>query len=160
MQVVVRQPDETAGDVSVGSPVPEVPPEENEDPIDNILASDTPTAQKAEQLLSLMPSLPASEQVEAAQHLVNLLNDEQFLAAGYYLTNQDAAAEVQSVFVAELLNRPEKLKLPLCLAIASTTGHRHAREAKDLLGLHVAEDHGTNWPAWAQAIQSLLEQDR
>lgn len=124
---------------------------------DELLTSSTPTAEKAEQLLALLPQLAGPEQEEAAKHLANLLGDDQFVTAGAYLTNAQAPATVQSILMADLFNRPERVKLPLCLAIVRAEDHPQAGQARSLLTLFLSEDYGTNWPAWEEAIRARLQ---
>lgn len=124
---------------------------------DEILQSSAAPAEKASSLLVLLPDLAAPDQEEAARHLTNFLEDDEFVTAGAYLTNAEAPEVVQSVLMADLLNRPEHLKLPFFLIIARTPEHRHASEAQALLALHFAEDFGTNWTAWEAAVQTRLQ---
>lgn len=123
---------------------------------DDILRSSASSAEKAERFLSLLPTLADEEQQEAAKHAINLLDDDHFLSAATYLTNAGVLTNAQSIFMADLLNRPEKVKLPLCLAVARIDGHPHATQAKDLLTLYLPEDFGTNWPAWEAAVETRL----
>ena len=53
-----------------------------ESALDRVLGSADTEAAKAEQLLVLLNRVTGEEQVEVAQHLVNLLADEQFANAG------------------------------------------------------------------------------
>jgi hypothetical protein len=124
---------------------------------EEILKSDSPVEEKAAQFLAMLPRLEGAEQEEAARHMINLLGDEQFPIASGYLTNAQAPAQVQELLMAELLNRPEKLKLPLYLAIMRTEGHPKAEEAREMLKLYITEDLRTNWPAWEEAVQARLQ---
>ena len=123
---------------------------------EEILRSSAPAAEKAERLLPLLPLLAGEEQQEATRHTINLLSDDHFLAAAGCFTNASAPTNVQSLFMAELLNRPEKVKLPLSLALARNPDHPCAAAAKKLLELYLGEDLGTNWPAWEAAVQAKL----
>lgn len=128
-----------------------------EDQRDGILTSNTSTEEKANALLALVPQLAGAEQEEATKHLINLLSDEHFLvAASPLITNTAAPTNVQALLILDLPNRPERVRLPLWLAIARTPEHPHAAEALVLLGQHLAEDHGTDWPAWEAAVDRHL----
>ena len=142
---------ESAPAVAASEPAPALPWAERRDAV---LTSSSAITEKAEQLLELLPRLDAADQEEAARHTVNLLSDEHFPAAGAFLTNAAAPEAVQNIFMADLLNRPEKVKLPFWLAIARTPEHPRAAEALKLLSLHFTEDHGSNWPAWEEAVQA------
>jgi hypothetical protein len=124
---------------------------------DGILKAAIPTEEQANLFLAALPQLSATEQEDAARHLVNLLGDEQFLSrAAAYVTNAQAPQAVQALFMADLLNRPENVKLPLWLAVIRAPGHPNAEEARELLSFYVPEDLGTNWPAWETAVQERL----
>ncbi len=125
---------------------------------DALLRSEAPTAEKADRLLAMLPELAPAEQEEAAKHLVNLLADDRFASAGAWLTNAQAPAAVQGLLMADLMNRPDKVRLPLYLLIAQTPDHPHAAEARYLLTVHLPDDHGTNWPAWEAAVQLRLQE--
>jgi hypothetical protein len=124
---------------------------------DEILHSAGTADEKADRLLALVPGLSGADQEEAARHLVNLLSDEHFPVAGGYLTNPQAPDAVQNILMAELLNRPEAVKLPLWLAVARVEEHPRAAEAKEFLALNFPEDYATNWPAWEAAVQTRLQ---
>lgn len=124
---------------------------------EDILRSSASAGEKAERLLPLLPLLAGEEQQEATRHAINLLSDDHFLAAAACFTNVNAPTNVQSLFMADLLNRPEKVKLPLSLALARNAEHPCAAEAKKLLDLYIGEDFGTNWSAWEAAVQAKLQ---
>ncbi len=125
---------------------------------DALLRSEAPTAEKADRLLAMLPDLAPAEQEEAARHLVNLLGDDRFANAGAWLTNAQASETVQGLLMADLMNRPDKVRLPLYLVIAQTPDHPRAAEARYLLSLHLPDDHGTNWAAWEAAVQLRLQE--
>jgi hypothetical protein len=125
---------------------------------DDILKSAATAEAKADRLLALLPQLSAAEQEDASRHLVNLLSDEHLLARGEAcLTNLQISRAVQSALMADLLNRPEQVKLPLWLAILRTPEHPDAGEARNQLLFYVSEDAGTNWAAWESAIRERLQ---
>ena len=123
---------------------------------DEILRSRASSAEKANQMLALLPLLSGEAQADAARHTANLLSDDHFLSAAACFTNANAPTNVQVIFMADLLNRPERVKLPLSLAVARDENHPCAAQAKDLLQLYLAEDFGANWPAWEAAMQARL----
>ncbi len=125
---------------------------------DALLRSEAPASEKADRLLAMLPELAPAEQEEAGRHLVNLLGDDHFPNAGAWLTNAQAPGAVQALLMAELMNRPDKVRLPLYLVIAQTPGHPQAAEARYLLSVHLPDDHGTNWAAWESAVQARLQE--
>ena len=130
-----------------------------EEKLDDILLSDSvPENKKGEQLLELMGKVGMEAQIELAGHAVNLLDDDQFHLAAKYLTNAAVAEDVSSVFMNDLYNRDDAIKLPLILEVARNEQHVLRDEARDLLELYVEEDHGTNWVQWEAAMKKYLQE--
>src|SRR5436309_2529016 len=91
--------------------------------LDDILGSDSDETQKAKQMLAIFRRLPEEGQVEAAQHLSNLLADAEYAPLGKYLTDAKLPEAVLDVLIVDVLNRPNGLKLPLLLEVARAPGH-------------------------------------
>jgi len=130
-----------------------------EDKIDEILVADTEVADKAKKLLELFPTFPATGQVEAAQHLSNLLDDDDYPAMGRYLTNLNMSPVVLDVLMNDALNRPNSMKLPLFLEMARNPNHPKANEAMDDLEFYLEGDYGTNWMMWEEKLQEWLKEN-
>lgn len=128
--------------------------------IDAILGRDgTDEGKKADELLGLFPSLPEDGQIEAAQHIANLLPDERYSALAPTLTNPLTNEQVLEALLTDLLNRPDPIKLPLLLQLARTPDHPKAVEARDILEVYVDENFGTDWPKWEMAVQKYLQEN-
>jgi hypothetical protein len=131
-----------------------------EETVDALLRDDdSAPGAKAKQLLELLPRFPEAGQAEAAQHIANLIADEDYPAFGAWFTNTNTALSVQEVVLADLLNRPNALKLPLLLEAARTPQHAKATEAKELLELYLEKDYGGDWDAWQQALDDWLKKN-
>jgi hypothetical protein len=128
-----------------------------EDKLDEILSSEKEDNEKARQMAEIFPSLPQEGQVEAAQHLSNLVPDEEYASVEQYLTNSAYSEDVLDVFMSDVLNRPNSIKLPALLAVARDSQNPKSGEAKDLLELFLEEDHGTDWNAWQNQIDRWLK---
>jgi hypothetical protein len=129
-----------------------------EDKVDEILGSEGEDAEKVKKMLGMFPRLPEDGQVEVAQHLSNLVPDENYAPLGKYLKDAKLPEGVLDVLLADLLNRPNSLKLPLLVEVASDPQHAKAGEAKDLLELFLEEDYGTDWTKWqAKTVEWLKE---
>ena len=127
-----------------------------EERLEEILRADSKDADKARQLLELFPNLPENGQVEVAEHLSNLVGDAEFGPLGSLLTNSALPEAVLDVLMADLLNRPNSLKLPLILEVARNPQHPKATEAKDLLALYLEEDLEQDWPRWQARMDQWL----
>jgi len=128
--------------------------------IDGILGDDQiDEAKKADALLAMFPSLPEDGQIEAAQHISNLLPDDRYPAVVPMLTNALTGEHVLEVLLTDLLNRPDALKLPTLLELARTPDHPKAGEARDVLEVYTEENFGTDWPKWEAALQKYLKEN-
>jgi hypothetical protein len=128
-----------------------------EDRLDEILSGTQKEDEKAKLLLEMFPRLPAAGQEEVAQHLSNLVSDEQYASLGQYLTNATLPEPVLDVLLSDALNRPNKLKLPVLLEVARDAANPKAGEAKDLLELYLEEDYGADWNTWQQKVERWLK---
>jgi hypothetical protein len=130
-----------------------------EEKIDDIVGSDEPDTNKVKQLFALFPKLPEDGQEEAAQHLSNLVDDDAYAQLGDLLKNDKLPEGVLDELLADVLNRPNNLKLPLLLDVASDANHAKHDEAKDLLELYLGEDYGTDWNTWGQHMTNWMQQN-
>jgi hypothetical protein len=127
------------------------------DKLEQILVSPGEETDKAKQLLEMFPHLPPDGQAEVARHLSNLTPDSDYAGLGEYLKNPKLSEPVLDVLLADALNRPNALKLPLLLDIARQPDHAKAGEAKELLELFLEEDHGKDWAGWEAKMQQWLK---
>jgi hypothetical protein len=130
-----------------------------EEKIDDIVGSDEPDTNKVKQLFALFPKLPEDGQEEAAQHLSNLVDDDEYAQLGALLKNDKLPEGVLDELLADALNRPNSLKLPALLDVASDPNHAKRDEAKDLLELYLGEDYGTDWNVWGQHMTNWMQQN-
>jgi len=128
-----------------------------EDKLEAILDSNDDDATKVKQLLAMFPRLPEDGQTEVAQHLSNLVEDKDYAPLGKLLADGKLPETVLDVLVQDVLNRPNSLKLPSLLEVASNPQHPKAEEAKDLLELFLEEDYGTDWAKWQTKMQEWLK---
>ena len=133
------------------------PPPPWEEKLADIILSDKSDNEKAAQILALMPTAPESAQVELAQHLVNMVHDDNYTGTAGLLTNAATPAAVSTVLMNDLLNRNNELKLPMLLQLAQIGDHPHHEEAKEMLELFLQQDFGTNWDAWQTNLTAWLK---
>jgi hypothetical protein len=127
--------------------------------VDQVLESTLPEPQKARQMLELLPYLPPDGQEEVAEHITNLLPDQDYGLMQPYLTNAALPEEVSDILLDDALNRPNSLKLPALLEVARTEQHPKAAEAKDFLELFLDEDYGNNWDTWRSKMEQWLAEN-
>ncbi len=130
-----------------------------EDKLDEILSSDAEDTNKVHDLLTMFPNLPPDGQEEVAQHLSNLVEDDDYAPLGKLLEDAKLPEPVLDVLLADLLNRPNATKLPMFLDLAKNPDHAKAAEAKELLELYLDEDYGTDWTKWQSEMKKWLEEN-
>jgi hypothetical protein len=119
--------------------------------------SDAANLATAQTLINMLPTFPPDGQVEAAQHLLNLLPDAEYGRVLPIVKNPTMPEEVLDVFVTELMNREDPVKLPALLEIAKIPNHPHQEEALTDLQIFLDDDFGTNWNRWDVALKDYLK---
>lgn len=146
----------TADPAQTAQPVPPKPMADWEVKIDQVLQAKVDEAQTARMLINLLPTLPADGQPDAAQHISNLVLDENYKEVLPLLRNPALPEEVHDVFVTDLLNRDDRIKLPALLEIAKIPNHPYHEEARTDLEVFLDEDYGADWPKWDAALKEYL----
>ena len=155
----VEEANASAIEDSSSAVVDEAPMQPWETAINKILESDEENQQVATKLMALLPTLPPDGQVEAAQHMVNLTDDESYQNAAAMLLNPATAEDVAEVIYSDVLNRPNTVKLPVMASILRTPGHRLRDETLSTLQIFLGEDLGDNPEAWNAAVQNYLAKE-
>jgi hypothetical protein len=130
-----------------------------EEKLDEILGSDEEDTNKVKQLFTMFRQLPADGQEEVAQHLSNLVEDEDYSELGKLLTDAKLPEGVLDVLIADLLNRPNADKLPLLMEIVQNPNHPKRDEARDLLELYLDEDYSADPAKLKQKITEWLKEN-
>jgi len=157
--IVVPQPQVQTSAVALAPTNVPANPTNWEDTIDTIIGSEDADTNKVKQLFALFPKLPADGQEEVVQHLSNLVEDSDYAPLGELLKNDNLSDGVLDELLADLLNRPNSLKLPLLLDLAQDPNNAKHYEAKDLLELYLGEDYGTNWSTWQTSMNTWMQQN-
>lgn len=125
--------------------------------VSDVLGSEGDEKDKAKKLIDLFPQLPPEGQEEVAHHLSNLVADEDYAPLANFATNSALPEAVLDVFVEDVFNRPNAIKLPVLLDIAQDPQHPRAGEAKDVLELFLEEDFGSDWTKWHAKMEKWLK---
>ncbi|MDB6154880.1 MAG: hypothetical protein JWL90_3333 [Chthoniobacteraceae bacterium] len=144
---------------AVAAPVakPAVPVAEWELKIDQLLRSNIAETETAQILINMLPTLPAEGQSEAAQHISNLILDKDYNRVLPLVKNTSLPEEVLDVFVTDLMNRDDAVKLPTLLEIAKLPNHPHHEEALTDLQIFLDGDFGNDWGKWTSSMQAYLK---
>ncbi|MFO1515061.1 MAG: hypothetical protein U1F83_19500 [Verrucomicrobiota bacterium] len=125
--------------------------------VSDVFGSGASTSEQAKSLLAQFPNLPPAGQFETAHHISNLLPDEAYGTWAGYLTNSAISPEARKVIYADLLHRPNSIKLPMLLQLARSPSAPNSTEAAQLLRATLREDHGSDWSTWSLRIQAWLK---
>jgi hypothetical protein len=124
--------------------------------IDAILHEDGDVSERAKRMSQLYSHLPAELQTECAQHLVNFSTDASPEPLVEPLLSEKSNATAQGVLLLGLLQRADKVRLPVLLKIASNPNHPLTGEALQYLQFLLEVDHGLDWDRWQEAIQRRI----
>jgi hypothetical protein len=131
-----------------------------EEKLETILAAEGDDRDKVRQLLAMFSRLPQDGQVEVAQHLSNLVPDEDYdQQLKRLMVDAKLPEDVLDVLIADILNRPNSVKLLTLLEVARNPQHSKAEEARDLLELYLEENYGQDWNKWQAKTQQWLEKN-
>ena len=127
--------------------------------INNLLGSDNENDKVAASLAAMMPTLPLEGQVEAVQHMVNLLDDEQYGLAQNMVLNPGLRHELSEVLFSDVIARPNRVKLPVLVMLMDSPGHPLQVEAHTSLQEVLGRDLGDAPTSWAQPVQDFLARE-
>lgn len=127
--------------------------------INKLLDSDDENNKVAAELALILPTLPLEGQVEAVQHMVNLTEDDKYIVASNMLLNPGTHPELREVLLADVLDRPNSVKLPVLLAVMAVPGHPSLAEAHRSLREVLGSDFGISSAAWSAPVQSFLARE-
>jgi hypothetical protein len=127
-----------------------------EDRIDQALRSNVSDAQTAQILIGMLPTFPEEGQIDAAEHITNLVTDDQYASVLPLVTNPRLPETVLGVFVTDLMNRDDPVKLRTLLKVAQIPDHPFREEALADLQIYVDADYETNWQKWSSAVETYL----
>ena len=113
----------------------------------------------AQALIDLLPKLTKSGQTECAEHISNLLSDEEYPRILQIWINPDSDPDVLQVFAKDLMNRPARVIMPAMLDAIKILNHPFHEEAKRSMRILLDQDHGDNIPQWESAINAFLEKE-
>ncbi len=163
------EPDPAGSRPPAGVPTPGVPkpPVASKEPpkplaswevkIEEVLASSVPESEMGRLLINLMPTTPPEGQVELAQHISNLVTDKDYSRVLPMVKNPNLPAEVLEVFVTDLMNRDDAVKLPALLEVAKLPNHPNHEEALTDLGIFLDQENGSDWGKWEVAMKAYLK---
>lgn len=137
---------------------------EDDRKIDDILRrfpgnTDADNTNTAQALINTLPALTPDGQAEAAQHIANLLSDEEFHRVMPLWKNPGTNADVIDVLGTDLMNRENKVMLPAMLEAAKMRNHPFHDDARSTLEIFLDEDYGDDFQKWEAAMKKFLKDE-
>ena len=117
----------------------------------------TDIANTAQALINLLPKLTKSGQTECAEHISNLLSDEEYPRVLQIWGNPASDPDVLKVFARDLMNRPARVMMPAMPDAIKMLDHPYHEEAKRTMRILLDQDHGDDTPQWERAMNAFLE---
>jgi len=150
----------TAAEVATAVPARSVPAAVLpawEGTVEGILRSNVTEGEMARMLINILPTLPEEGQVEAANHIANLLPNADYGSVRPLLLNSSLPESVLSVFFTDLMNRDDPTKLNAFLDVAQVPNHPFQGQALSDLQIYMGNDYGNDWPRWKSAVTQYLK---
>lgn len=124
--------------------------------IDAVLASSGTAAEIADTLLELYPRVPAEGQADLAMEIAAHISNENYGKLAGLITNSTSSEAVLETLLTDLMDRPDKIRLPLLLDMARSKENAKAPDAHELLEALLGEDYGEDWNLWSKKISEWL----
>lgn len=121
--------------------------------------TDQDHANTAQALINLLPTLTPDGQVEAAQHISNLIDDKDYGKLMPIWRNPTYNPDVLEVFATDLMNREHKVMLPAMLDAIRLPNHPFHDEAKSNMEIFLDHDYGNDVAAWEKAMKEYLKKE-
>jgi hypothetical protein len=113
-------------------------------------------AEKARSLLQLLPTMPAEGAETCTEEAVKRLPNDEYRHAQAFVTNPGTYGLALGVLFADLMERPDNLRLPTLATIARNATHPYAGPARDNLEFLLGQDYGSDWARWEAAVREKL----
>jgi hypothetical protein len=112
---------------------------------------------KVFELLKLLGGgLPEEALESVAEEAVRGLKNPDYQQVTGLLLDPQTHGRIQAVLFADLVERPDPVRLPWLLAVARVPGHPFGKVAAEDLELFLGVQHGGNWERWEESIRRSL----
>ena len=127
--------------------------------INSILTDAAETSILSERLAEVLKEFPLEGQLEAAQHMVNLLGDEDYFTAETVFFDKSISHQVRRVIFEDLMSRPNYVKLPLLVKTLRDFRHPLRREALVNLQVYTGQDKDLDPQVWDLVVSEFLDKE-
>lgn len=108
------------------------------------------------QLIAILKDAPLAAQGVLAKHLTNVASDDDFLAILPYIGDRAMSKQFHTVIATDLLNRPDAIKLPALLQVASSEWHPLHAQCLTFLTALTQENAEDDWAKWKEIVAAKL----
>lgn len=112
--------------------------------------------QKGKALLDLLSSIQAEGAETCAEEAIRRLPNSEYRHGQSVVVNPSTYGLALGVLFADLMDRPDELRLPTLMTIARNSSHPYAEAARTNLDLLLGKDYGQDWPKWEAAVRQKL----
>ena len=160
----LKQSDPNSATRAVTHQGPTAPLEAWDERIDAYLSDDQVSVQRAAQgLLTIAnnTTVPFSARLDALEHSLNLVDDNNFDMVLNSITPSDATipSELMQAILDDTYNRPDHVQLATALTIMRADYPEIIDEAIELLEFHTEQKHGKDIEKWEQAVRLHINQN-
>jgi hypothetical protein len=127
--------------------------------INSILTDAAETSILSKRLAEVLKEFPLEGQLEAAQHMVNLLGDEDYFTAETVFFDNSISHQVRGVIFEDLMSRPNYVKLPLLVKTLRDFSHPLRREALENLQVYTGQDKDLDPQGWDLVVSEFLDKE-
>lgn len=113
-------------------------------------------AEKAIALFQLLPSMPAEGAETCAEEAIKRLPNSEYRHAQAAVSNPGTYGLALGILFADLMERPDNLRLPTLVTIARNSAHPYAGPARDNLEFFLGRDLGDDWVRWEAVVREKL----
>jgi hypothetical protein len=120
------------------------------------LSSSEDTSVVFRNLIALVKKVPTAAQVTLAKHITNLASDDDYKELIPMMRDRTLGSRFHQKIAMDALNRPDEIKLPVMLEVATSDWHPSAEKMRSVLALILKEDPEEDWDRWRQLVAAKL----
>lgn len=124
--------------------------------VNEVLASQASDDEIADKLLKLYPQVPAEAQADLFVEITQHVSNQDYSKLANVLTNSTSPKEVLDVLLNDLIDRPDKLRMPLLMELMRDKQNPKSEEAHDFLEVIIGDDYGEDWDLWSKKVAEWM----
>jgi hypothetical protein len=114
---------------------------------------------KVQQLLAMLPTLPADGKVLAMEHATKLIRDEDYLKFRGRLLSLAESPELRQAVLLDVLTRDDAIRMPSLVELMRHRPASEQAEVKEILEAYIEKDLGNDTKQWELAVTAYLAEN-